>query len=201
MLSEPDRRVPISALQHYRYCPRQCALIHVEQTYEENLYTLRGNRAHERVDESHSNVVEEGCRETGLPIWSERYGLTGKADVVEFREDGIPYPVEHKVGKRKERRADEVQLCGQALCLEEMFEKSVPEGAIYYKQSRRRREVTLDGELRALTVETISAVRNLLENQRVPPPVADARCPKCSLKDSCMPEAVARLQAGLSEEP
>jgi len=192
----PDQLVPISALQHYRYCPRQCALIHVEQTYDENLYTLRGNRAHTRVDETHSELVEGVRRETSLPIWSDRYGLTGRADVVEFQGDGTPYPIEHKVGKRKARDADEVQLCAQAICLEEMFGVSVPEGALYYRASRRRRTVPLDGPIRSITFETIEAVHDLLEQHRTPAPVADERCPKCSLNESCMPDTVSRLIGG-----
>ncbi|MGY4706961.1 CRISPR-associated protein Cas4 [Candidatus Bipolaricaulota sp. J31] len=123
--------VPISALQHYVYCPRQCALIHVEQIWEENIYTLRGRRAHERV-EIPEGIVREGVRvEYALPLWSQRLGLVGRADVVEF-PDGVPYPVEHKVGPRRARHADEVQLCAQALCLEEMLGVRVPKGALFY---------------------------------------------------------------------
>lgn len=192
--------VPISALQHYVYCPRQCALIHMEQTFEENLFTLRGQRAHENVDMP-EDFIKEGVRiEQAVPLWSERLGLAGRADVVEFPPDGVPYPVEHKVGYRKARRADEVQLCAQALCLEEMLGCSVPKGALYHHASRRRREVCFTPELRAQVEQVIHAVRQLLRGQQLPPPVADARCRDCSLIEACLPFALRDLPAWLEEE-
>lgn len=185
-----EELVMISALEHYSYCPRQCALIHVEQVFDENLYTLRGRRAHERADDPGS-TLEDGLRvERGLPLFSERLGLIGKADVVEFGFDGTPYPVEYKHGARRQTRHDDIQLCAQAMCLEEMLGRGVPRGAIYHHSSRRRREVSFDGELRSLTGETVRAVREMLASGSVPPPVADARCPKCSLYDACMPFAL-----------
>lgn len=180
----------ISALEHYSYCPRQCALIHVEQVFDENLYTLRGRRVHERTHDPES-AVEEGVRvERGLSLFSERLGLVGKADVVEFRLDGTLYPVEYKSGPRRESRHDDVQLCAQAMCLEEMLGRDVTRGAVYHYASRRRREVVFDPELRSLTEETIQEVRRMLITATVPPPVADVRCPKCSLFDACMPFAL-----------
>lgn len=187
-----DEPIPISALQHYVYCPRQCALIHVEQVWSENLYTMRGNRAHENVDIPEGMVREGLWVERALPLWSERLGLVGKADVVEF-VDGMPYPVEHKVGSKWAKRADEVQLCAQGLCLEEMFGVPVTGGALFYKSSRRRREVELTPELRAEVLAVISAVRQMLRQTQLPPPVADARCPNCSLIDTCMPDIPAAL--------
>src|SRR5438552_3319316 len=116
---DTDNPIMISALEHYSYCPRQCALIHQEQTFSENLYTLRGRAVHEQVDEPEA-VVEKGVRvERALPLWSNRLGLVGKADVVEFRGE-TPYPVEYKHGPPREKEHDELQLCAQALCLEEM---------------------------------------------------------------------------------
>ncbi len=179
----------ISALEHYSYCPRQCALIHVEKIFDENIYTLRGRRAHERADVPES-ALEDGVRvERGLPLFSDRLGLVGKADVIEFGPGGTPYPVEYKHGPRRQTRHDDIQLCAQALCLEEMFGLEVLKGAIFHHSSRRRREVSFDGELRSLTGETVRAVREMLAAGSVPPPVADARCPKCSLFDACMPFA------------
>ena len=181
----------ISALEHYSYCPRQCALIHVEQVFDENLYTLRGRRVHERTDDPGSRL-EKGVRvERGLPLFSERLGLIGKADVVEFHADGILYPVEYKSGGRRQKQHDNLQLCAQAMCLEEMLDREVSHGAIYYHGSRRRREVAFDSDLRSLTEESVLAVRELLGAATIPPPVADARCPKCSLFDACMPFAIA----------
>ena len=189
-----DELVMISALEHYSYCPRQCALIHVEHVYDENLYTLRGNRAHERAHDPDESASEEGVRiERGMPLFSERLGLVGKADVVEFDAWGTPYPVEYKGGPRKENRHDDIQLCAQALCLEEMLDTAVPEGAVFHHSSRRRREVVFDAALRRLTVETIEAVRWVISTSTVPPPVADARCPKCSLFDACMPFTLAKM--------
>jgi len=184
-----EERIPLSALQHYVYCPRQCALIHVEHAWEDNLYTLRGDRAHERVDLP-QGMLRDGVRvEYALPLWSDKIGLVGRADVVEFGENGIPYPVEHKVGKRRAQHADEVQLCGQVFCLEEMFETSIPEGALYYARSRRRRIVPIAAALRAETQLVIEKVRLLLQQGSLPPPVADERCRHCSLVDICLPFA------------
>ena len=192
--------VMISALQHYSYCPRQCALIHVEQVFDENLYTLRGRRVHERAHDSES-ALEEGVRvERDLSLFSERLGLVGKADVVEFLRDGTPYPVEYKSGPRRGSRHDDVQLCAQALCLEEMMDHEVPRGAVFHYASRRRREVAFDGNLRSLVEETVRAVRRILLAGSVPPPVADARCPKCSLLDACMPFALAGALDGEEAE-
>ncbi len=181
----------VSALEHYSYCPRQCALIHVEQVYDENLYTLRGNRAHERAHAEDESALEGGVRILrGLALFSERLGLVGKADVVEFGPSGVPYPVEYKVGPRKENRHDDLQLCAQALCLEEMLGVEVPRGAVFHHSSRQRREVLFDEELRRATEEVVHRVRELLRTSTVPPPVADARCRKCSLYDACLPFAL-----------
>ena len=181
----------ISALQHHSYCPRQCALIHVEQVFDENLYTLRGKRVHERAHES-EGALEDGTRiERGLSLFSERLGLIGKADVVEFHPGEPPHPVEYKSGPRRGSAHDDIQLCAQAMCLEEMLGRDVPRGAVYHYASRRRRGVLFDDALRSLTEETVRAVRRLLATSTVPPPVADARCPKCSLFDACMPFALA----------
>lgn len=158
-----DELVIISALQHYAYCPRQCALIHIEQVFDENVYTLRGRRLHEKVHEAAE--FERGDRqiETSVPLWSDRLGLVGQADVVEFDSDGIPYPVEYKSGRRRGvRKADEVQLAAQAICLEEMLGCPVTSGAIYYHASRRRREVAITDRLRADVEEATLAVRILL---------------------------------------
>lgn len=197
--------IMISAVQHYSYCPRQCALIHVEQVFDENLYTLRGQRVHERADVPEP-AAEEGLHvERALPLFSERLGLIGKADVVEFSSDGAPYPVEYKSGPARGWEHDELQLCAQALCLEEMFGKEVPEGAIFHHATRSRRSVAFNAGLRGRTEETISRVKEMLARSEVPPPVADARCKNCSLIDACMPFELAgaeeRFDAGELFEP
>lgn len=185
-----DDYVMISALQHTAFCPRQCALIHVEQTWDENLFTMRGNRVHERVDIPADELIEEVRVERAMPLWSHKLQITGKADVVEFYENQPPYPVEYKVGTRKARDADNVQLCAQALCLEEMLDCRVEKGAIYHYKSRRRREVLLDEKLRSLTLEVIAQTREILNNDTLPPPVADSRCEDCSLVEACLPYAL-----------
>jgi CRISPR-associated exonuclease Cas4 len=192
-------QVMVSALQHYVYCPRQCALIHVDDAWQENIFTMRGKRAHENVDIP-DGMTRDGIRiEWALPIWSDTIGLVGRADVVEFSSDGTPYPVEHKVGPRKYRKADEVQLCAQALCLEEMLDMVVPEGALYYRKSRRRRPVTFGAELKSEVVRVASEVRELIEKGTLPPPVADTRCTYCSLLDICLPH-VSRLTSEVYSE-
>ncbi len=123
--------IMISALEHYSYCPRQCSLIHVEQTFDENIYTMRGQALHRRVDEVKSEY-QEGVRiERALPLWSHRLGLIGKADVVEFHGK-TPYPVEYKHGPRRKKEHDDLQLCAQAICLEEMTGEEAPKGAIFH---------------------------------------------------------------------
>lgn len=180
--------IPISAIEHYSYCQRQCALIHVEQVFEENLFTIRGNLAHERV-ESEESTVRGGVRVLrGIPLWSERLGIHGKADVVELRPGG-PYPIEYKVGVPHGEHAD-LQLCAQALCLEEMLGQPVERGSIYHHRTRARRDVVFSPDLRARTEVMIAGIRRMLERQEVPEAPNDARCPNCSLIELCMPSVV-----------
>ncbi len=186
--------VPISAIEHYSYCPRQCALIHVEQTYDENLYTMRGKHAHERVHTAGGDTRRGVTVRRGLTLWSRRLYLTGKADAVEFA-GRVPYPVEYKVGTRKPGGHEDLQLCAQALCLEEMFGVPVLAGAIYYHASRHRQEVALDTALRARTEAVIDAIRAMLHTSRLPPAPNDARCRHCSLFESCLPGVVSGAAA------
>jgi len=188
---EEDRIVLISALEHYSYCPRQCALIHVERIFDENVFTLRGRHAHERADDAHS-AIENGVRvERALPLWSDRLGLQGKGDVVEFHPDGRVVPVEYKNGPRRERRHDDIQLCALAFCLEEMLGVSLEQGAVYSLQTHRRREVVFGDDLRDETLEIIVQVRAMQQSAGpLPPALNDARCPHCSLLDACVPATV-----------
>lgn len=186
-----DEPVSISALQHYSYCPRQCALIHIEQTFDENLYTLRGQAVHANVD-SPDSTIEDGVRvERSLPLYSNRLGLIGKADVVEFDEDGNPFPVEYKHGPRRQHEHDDIQLAAQAICLEEMLGLTVKAGAIYHHSSRKRRIVKLTDELRDRVLRVTEEVRLLLRDRLMPPPVNDERCKNCSLFDACQPAMIA----------
>ena len=184
-----EELIMISALEHWSYCPRQCALIHIEQTFDENLYTMRGQAVHKRVDEPESEIVDGVRVERAVPLWSKRLGLIGKADVVEFHGE-TPYPVEYKHGPRREKEHDDLQVCAQALCLEEMTGKEVPRGAIYHHSSRRRREVAFTPVLRRGVEEAITGIRGMLESGTLPPPVNDRRCEHCSLRESCMPSVI-----------
>ena len=187
----------ISALEHFSYCPRQFALIHIEQAFDDNVHTKRGNAVHERVDEP-GVELREGVRvERALPVWSERLGLIGKCDLVEFETDGTPYPIEYKHGPKRVKEHDDLQLAAQALCLEEMTGKPVPKGAIYHFSSRRRREVNISATLREKMEAALVGIRSLMREGRLPPPVNDKRCDHCSLRNICQPEAIANLQ-GLS---
>ncbi len=194
-----DEPVLLSMLEHYAFCPRQCALIHIEQVWDENLYTLKGAIKHERVDEAGSSYQVSLHVERALPLWSERLGLSGKADVVEFHA-GVPYPVEYKSGRMREGVSESIQLCGQALCLEEMFDVAVPEGALYWIASRKRIAVSIDETLRSQTLEIIDQVCLMMQTRKVPSAIADKRCTHCSLLASCMPELPDLLKGYLDDD-
>ena len=182
--------IPVSALQHWLYCPRQCGLIHLEQQFADNIHTARGQAVHRLVD-TPGYEVRKGVRiERALPLWSDRLGLVGKADLVEFHPDGAVFPVEFKHGRKRGRLADDLQLAAQAMCLEDMLGRLVPKGAIFYASSHRRREVAITPMLRATVVETAAAIRIMLASGVLPSPVFDARCRECSLREICQPEAL-----------
>lgn len=200
--------LPISALQHLLFCERQCALIHVEQLWAENQFTAEGNvmheKAHSGISDFKAQTSEGGYRTRvvrGLDVKSEVLGLSGQCDVVELRvaeseisdfKSQMPkaLPIEYKRGKPKAHRADEVQLCAQALCLEEMLGVAVPEGCLFYGQTRRRVDVVFDAALRALTVQAAERLHAMLARRETPPAVYEARkCDACSLKELCMPLA------------
>jgi CRISPR-associated exonuclease Cas4 len=188
MYAESDY-IMLSALQHYLFCPRQCALIHLEQVWAENRFTAEGRVLHERSDSREAR--QEGRVRTvrTLPIRSGRLGLSGQADVVEFHEDGRVFPVEYKRGRPKKDRCDEVQLCAQALCLEEMLNVDIAEGALFYGQSRRRHPVEFGDELRRLTEETIAQVHDLLKRRATPKAIYSKKCEQCSLFSVCLPKS------------
>ena len=181
--------IPISALQHFVYCPRQCALIHVAQVWSENLHTQKGRREHDRVDVPEYEIKACVRIERALPVWSERLGMIGKCDVVEFHDDGTVHPVEYKHGPRKKGLHDDVQLCAQALCLEEMLGVRIGAGAIFHIKSRRRREVVLNDALRGETLRVTKAVRAMLDAGEIPSAEPGKKCERCSLRGTCLPEA------------
>jgi CRISPR-associated exonuclease Cas4 len=183
--------LPISALQHLLLCERQCALIHLERLWAENLLTLEGRHLHERA---HGGRGEQrGAVRTGrgVALRSLRLGLFGQADVVEMRRDGderaVAFPVEYKRGRPKKGPEDRVQLCAQALCLEEMLGVPVPAGALFYGKIRRREEVAIDAALRRVTLEAIERLHELIASGRTPPARREKKCDRCSLLHLCLP--------------
>ena len=195
MMSELADPIMLSALEHYAYCLRQCALIHLEQVWSENLYTMRGQDVHERVHDDSSHELAGVKLERSLPVWSRTLNLTGKADLVEFYGNQ-PYPVEYKSGRRRRGTPETLQLCAQAICLEEMFGVSVPKGALFWHGSRERQEVIFTDSMREQVKRDTQAVREMLEKGITPPPVNDKRCEHCSLKESCLPGVVSDKARG-----
>lgn len=190
---DDDDLIPLSALQHQLFCPRQCALIHVEGLWAEDVATAEGRLLHERADSGQPERRPGVQIARSLALRSAALGVSGKADVVEFHGQARqPFPVEYKRGKPKSHQADEVQLCAQAICLEEMFDVSVPEGALFYGQTRRRQVVAFDAALRALTAQTAAAARANILAGTTPRPVATPACKRCSLRDLCQPDRLER---------
>ena len=190
-MTHPSDPIPLSALQHAVYCLRQAALIHLERLWEENRFTAEGRVLHEAAHTPASRARGAVRRVTALPLTCRRLDLAGVADLVEFHAgpDGeTAFPVEFKRGKAKLHRADEVQLCAQALCLEEMTGRPVPEGALFYGETKRRLVVPFDAALRRLTEDTVAAVAALFASRRTPPAEYRAGlCRACSLADLCRP--------------
>lgn len=189
MKNTPDESEPIliSALADYVFCPRRCALKQIEGQWGENAHTVTGTLLHERADEPGYETSVGVTLLRALPLVSERYGLTGRADIVEVHADTY-IPVEYKKGKRRKFENDEVQLCAQAFCLEEMFACEVAVGYVFHAASKRRREVIFDWRLREETKRVIDAVRQLLREGVTPPAELKPRCDGCSLHGVCMPE-------------
>lgn len=182
--------IQLSALQHYMFCPRQCALIYLEQQWVENRFTAEGRVLHERADSA--KTVRQGDMRIvrTLPLRSARLGLSGQADVVEFHDSGLVFPVEYKRGRPKKDRCDEVQLCAQALCLEEMLAVEIAEGALFYGQKRRRQAVVFDVELRQLTETIAGLIHEMFARGLTPAAEYDAgKCDQCSMLSVCMPKS------------
>lgn len=217
-LYSEDDLLPLSALQHFIFCERQCALIHVEHQWADNALTVEGAHFHQRVHDElpRREVRGDTVLLRGLALRSLRLGLVGRADVVEFhrctagetgvgadgRREGVrlqglpgywlPFPVEYKLGKPKADHCDEVQLCAQALCLEEMLDVFVPEGSLFYGRVRRRHPVLMGDALRDLTCSTAEALHRLLAGGLTPSALFEPKCQNCSLKEICLPEVAAR---------
>ncbi|MEX0736928.1 MAG: CRISPR-associated protein Cas4 [Bacteroidota bacterium] len=203
-----DEFIQLSALQHYVFCPRQCALIHVEGQWDENVYTVKGGILHEKVDTD--TYETRGTLKTvrGLRVHSARLGIVGRCDVVEFRslskvafslDESVAkttvnaveiMPVEFKSGQTKHDISDKVQLCAQAFCLEEMMHTRVDRGAFFYGRVRRREVVEITQELRAQTESIIASVREIVSKRIVPSAQYMEKCKRCSLEDACQPKAM-----------
>lgn len=193
--STPERDyISLSALQHYLFCPRQCALIHVEQLWQENLYTAEGRLMHERNTEPGHEIRRGVMTVMAMPLVSHKLAVSGISDVVELHgetKQRRPYPVEYKRGKPKAHRADEVQLCAQAICLEEMFHCEIGEGALFYGKNKRRKTIDIDDELRDLTTQTAFEIHDLIRDGKTPGPNYEKRkCDACSLNSICRPKQI-----------
>lgn len=198
-----DNYIMLSALQHYLFCPRQCALIHLEQIWEENQLTIKGELLHEYIHKDKKETRKDVIKSRGLRLFSKKYGITGQADLVEFyhaeKSDETTqikgrkgwwrlFPVEYKRGKPKRDNCDKVQLCSQALCLEEMLQCTIKNGALYYGEKRHRIEVLFDSALREETEHIITEVHKLFLENRTPKPVYSPKCRSCSLLNYCNPK-------------
>ena len=193
MYEESDL-LPISALQHLLFCERQAALIHIERMWAENALTIQGQQLHQAADSGRREVLRgraAGTRvERTVPLRSHHLGVWGKADVVEFPSDGAPRPVEYKRGRPKRGDSDVVQLAAQAICLEEMLELRVPEGALFYGQTRRRLVVSIDSALRERTCQAAARMHELVHSGTTPPAAYEKKCARCSLFHLCQPRAM-----------
>jgi len=196
MYSEDDF-IQLSALQHFVFCKRQCALIHIEQNWAENIFTVKGGIMHENVHEETSKNRKDFRIERGMALHSFELGLSGKADVVEFHRtdnDGkwTPFPVEYKHGGPKPDNCDTIQICAQALCLEEMLDTNIPCGALFYGKTRHRLDVLFDEVLRKETKDTAEQLHVFIEAGRTPAPVYTPKCKSCSFVDECLPKTISR---------
>jgi CRISPR-associated exonuclease Cas4 len=194
-----DDLLPLSGLQHLLFCERQCALIHIEQAWAENLLTAEGRIMHEKVHEPDIEAKGDIRKEYAMPLRSLRLGLIAKADVVEFHRTEenkwLPFPVEYKHGRPKKDNSDKVQLCAQAICLEEMLGVEIPEGAIFYGRTRRRQDVIFDTKLRKETENTAQRFHELVESGHTPRPVYKKTCDRCSMYDLCLPKTVEKARS------
>lgn len=198
-----DSLLPLSGLQHFAFCKRQWALIHIERQWEENFRTVDGRHLHEKVHSGlHSEAQGEIIVARSVPLVSYELGLYGVADVVEYHRtskgrgvafrnrDGLwrPHPVEYKRGRPKGDDRDEVQLCAQAMCLEEMLDTAIPDGSFFYGQTRRRTLVRFSSELRERVAALARGMHDMFTRGVTPPAPPGVRCSLCSLKDLCVPK-------------
>jgi CRISPR-associated exonuclease Cas4 len=188
-------KLPLSALNHFLFCQRRAALIHLEQTFEQNVHTVEGNIVHDRVDTPGYHILRGVKVLRAMPVWSERLGLSGKCDVVEKHPDGHLVPVEFKKSKKKSYINDDVQVCAQGICLEESLNIEVPGGSIFFAASKHRREVPFTTELRGQVERTATALHEMFQSRTTPTAQRKKACTQCSLINVCLPDAM-RLKRG-----
>jgi CRISPR-associated exonuclease Cas4 len=186
--------VALRALEHYAYCPRQCALIHVEGIWADNEHTVKGRAGHKRADNAAPRTEKGRLVVRGMELWSDQLALHGRADAVEFSADGTIEPVEYKIGVKHGNSA-ELQVCAQAFCLEEMFDIDILNGSVWYSKTKRRHRFPLTLELRETTRLTIAHIRELSSQRILPTAPNDARCEHCQLKSHCMPDITQNQKA------
>lgn len=189
--------VPISALNQYAFCPRRCWYMHVAHEFLDNIHTLEGSFLHERADSREATRRGDLLQIRSVYLYSLQYGLTGKADLIEERSGEI-YPIEYKKGRRGDWGNDQIQLCAQALALEEMLGREIPRGFLYYAATGRRQEVRLTAELRQETLETIAKVRELMRTGERPPALYTPKCKGCSLYRVCLPRETALIKTTMA---
>lgn len=192
MYSE-ENFIQINAIQHYIFCPRQCGLIHIDDVWQDNLFTVRGEILHEKVDTETYEKRGDVKTVRGLRIHSYKHGLVGRCDVVEFIETSkgtVVFPVEFKAGEPKEDISDKAQLCAQVLCLEEMLNIQIQKAGFYYGKIRRRTIVDIDDDLRNQTITVIEQVRSIFDNKKVPTAEYSSKCRNCSIINICQPKAL-----------
>lgn len=193
-----DNYIPIAALNQYAYCPHRCWRMFCLGSFVDNQYTIEGTSLHDRVHTTGDGQRDDTWQIRAVWLKSEKYRLIGKSDLIE-ENDGRWYPVEYKRGHRGEFDNDELQVCAQALCIEEMTGQPVTTGYLYYAQSHQRQPVEISAELRQQAIATIKAVTQILNTGAMPPAVYSPRCKGCSLYSQCLPKAaakVARYQEG-----
>ena len=184
--------VPLAALNQYSYCPHRCWRMFCAGEFVDNQYTIEGTALHHRVHTLSAGQLGETWQVRAIWLKSEQYGLSGKADLIEVEENEY-VPIEYKHGKRGDWENDALQLCAQALCLEEMTDQPITKGYVYYAQTHQRQPVNLDDTLRQKTVDMIKKVRQLLETGAMPLPVYGSRCKGCSLYSRCLPQAAKKV--------
>ena len=188
--------LPISALQHLIFCERQCALIHVEQLWAENVLTVEGRQLHDKAHDGKSETVGDIRIARSLWLKSRQLGLIGQADIVEFHNNGQVIPVEYKRGRPKKDHSDRVQICAQAMCLEEMLDVSIQKAFLFYGTKQRRTEVPINEALREITRSKINRLREMIDQRETPTAKRMPKCDKCSLVELCIPDAQ-RLSRGV----